>query len=510
MSTPSSIARLVTTVALLAGAAAALFYAQHDLTLSHYDARGHLIVARRLIDSLTPGWQQFGGVWLPLPHLLNSLPAQWDWSYRTGFSGAALSVLPLATALGAFAGYLARVTGSWAIAVATPFMILLNPNVLYLQSTPMTEPLLFALSLMAVVTIDRWLVDDGAGAMWQAGGALAALALTRYEGWFIGAALVALAFVAAPRRAMRLALIPAAAIVAFLFLSWGSTGMWFVASGFFEANNPALGQPWIAWDQVVEGATGLGGRGRLLLGFVGAGCCVVSAVYALARGGWNNRTGAARALLPLTLAAAVVLPLYAFTNGHPVRVRYMISLVVAAAALSACALMRLPRRLHTPAAVLMLAAAVWSTPPLDMNALMVREAQRELPESDARRQVTAALVQRWDRTPIMASMGSLGHYMQQMSAHGFALKDFLHEGNGNLWQSALVTPRPYVKWILIEETAEGGDQLAMTARANPSFLEGFARVAEGGGVALYARANPPSSTRAGSHARRGAPAARTP
>jgi hypothetical protein len=84
-------------------------------------------------------------------------------------------------------------------------------------------------------------------------------------------------------------------------------------------------------------------------------------------------------------------------------------------------------------------------------------------------------------------MGSLGHYMQQLSAQGFALKDFLHEGNGDLWTVALVTPRPYVRWILIEESAEGGDQLAVRARANPSFLDGFARRAESGGVVLFER-----------------------
>ena len=31
----------------------------------------------------------------------------------------------------------------------------------------------------------------------------------------------------------------------------------------------------------------------------------------------------------------------------------------------------------------------------------------------------------------MASMGSLAHYMQELSASGYALRDFLHEGNGD-------------------------------------------------------------------------------
>ena len=73
-------------LALVLGAFAAIHYHRLGLTLSHYDARGHLVVARRIIDSLTPGWQQIGAVWLPLPHLLNALPVQVDAFYRTGAS----------------------------------------------------------------------------------------------------------------------------------------------------------------------------------------------------------------------------------------------------------------------------------------------------------------------------------------------------------------------------------------------------------------------------------------
>ena len=69
---------------------------KRGLTLSHYDARAHLVVARRIFDSLMPGWQQIGGVWLPLPHVLNALPVQVDALYRNGASAIAFSVLSMA------------------------------------------------------------------------------------------------------------------------------------------------------------------------------------------------------------------------------------------------------------------------------------------------------------------------------------------------------------------------------------------------------------------------------
>jgi hypothetical protein len=63
---------------IVLGILAAWFYARQGLTLSHYDAKAHLVVARRILDSLTPEYSQIGAVWLPLPHLLNLWPVQID------------------------------------------------------------------------------------------------------------------------------------------------------------------------------------------------------------------------------------------------------------------------------------------------------------------------------------------------------------------------------------------------------------------------------------------------
>jgi len=75
------------------GTVAAAYYAREGLTLSHYDAKAHLVVARRILDSLTPEYSQIGAVWLPLPHILNLLPVQIDAFYRTGAAGVAIWAL---------------------------------------------------------------------------------------------------------------------------------------------------------------------------------------------------------------------------------------------------------------------------------------------------------------------------------------------------------------------------------------------------------------------------------
>src|SRR6476620_1653467 len=113
--------------AVVGGAIAAWHYHRLGLTLSHYDARGHLVVARRIIDSITPGWQQIGAVWLPLPHLLNALPVQVDAWYRSGASAVAISIASFALAVGAIAWIVLMLTDSALAALAGASVFAFNP-----------------------------------------------------------------------------------------------------------------------------------------------------------------------------------------------------------------------------------------------------------------------------------------------------------------------------------------------------------------------------------------------
>src|SRR5580704_6065450 len=122
-------------LAIAIGVAAAWFYHRQGLTLSHYDAKAHLVVARRILDSLTPEYSQIGAVWLPLPHLLNMLPVQIDALYRSGASAVALSILSFGLACYAVARLVLQVTGSRLGALLAFALFALDPDILYLQST---------------------------------------------------------------------------------------------------------------------------------------------------------------------------------------------------------------------------------------------------------------------------------------------------------------------------------------------------------------------------------------
>ena len=488
------IARALAAVATAAGLIAWVVFLRAGLVLSHYDAKAHLVVARRVIDSITPGWQQFGAVWLPLPHLIQFLPTQIDFFYRTGAFGSLLSIACFGIVAYAAARLVLVITGSTLGAATSTALLVLNPNLLYLQATPMTEPLMLAITFMAVLWTYEWVVTHVDKVPTRLGIAYFAAAWSRYEAWPVIAAAIGAALFAAwrghvpagalVRRALNLIVWPAAAVLLFVINSRITVGSWFVTDGFFVPDPGYQGQVGRSLIAVWWGSHELSTTTTATLALLGATLIGVRAIM--------GRTDAPM-LVPLALLAAGALPFYAFHAGHPFRIRYMIPIVAAYAPLAGLLVGSLRRdRLSSIGGMVLVSIVIGVTllqsPPWKQAAPMLLEAQWDRPASQARRAVTACLAPGYRGEKVLASMGSLAHYMQELSLEGFALRDFVHEGNGVVWQLALETgPAPHAGWMLVEEQAEGGDVLARRIRRDPLFTRGMTRICEGGGVALYRR-----------------------
>ncbi len=186
-SSPGGPAALAAVVALLAaiGSGAAWWCFAHGYALYYGDAEAHLNIARRILDSRTPGPDQIGTVWLPLPHFLLIPFVMRDAWWHNGLAGVVPSVICFVIA-GAFLFSAARrIYSSAGAALAVTLLFALNPNVLYLQATPMTE-LPFLASLAALLWATLWFRDSQS--LWAvliAAAASNAASLTRYEGWFL-------------------------------------------------------------------------------------------------------------------------------------------------------------------------------------------------------------------------------------------------------------------------------------------------------------------------------------
>ena len=177
------LAFLVAAAAIIAGAAAYFF--QTGATLAFGDAEAHLDIARRIVDSLTPGWSQVGTTWLPLPHLLMIPLVRNDWMWQTGLAGAVTSAACVTIAATFLFSAVRRIFKSATAGFVAGGVFLLNPNTLYLGSVPMTESVFFAALFGLLYFTVRFHETRGWGALLGASVAAFAGTLTRYEAWFL-------------------------------------------------------------------------------------------------------------------------------------------------------------------------------------------------------------------------------------------------------------------------------------------------------------------------------------
>jgi hypothetical protein len=179
--------RAVPIVALFALAVSVYAYVvtvMHHGVLTYKDALSHLEIARRVLDNpSTSHFGQLGTVWLPLPHIL-MLPLVWITPlYKNGFAGAVVSMISFVITTVLLYKIVYRFTGSRFGGVVAAGIFAGNINMLYMQSTPMTEALLFCTMLTAIYLVQRWAETGRYQYLVGAGCASIAAILSRYESW---------------------------------------------------------------------------------------------------------------------------------------------------------------------------------------------------------------------------------------------------------------------------------------------------------------------------------------
>src|ERR1700731_2666584 len=163
-SASSRLSRTIETVAVVLllsaiSASAVVWCARRGYTLYYGDAEAHLNIARRVLDSRTPGAEQLGTVWLPLPHMLMLPLVLHDNWWRNGLAGAIPSAAGFIAAGSFLFAAARRLYASTAAGLTAALLFALNPNMLYLQATPMTEAM-FATGLAALLWATVWYRDS--------------------------------------------------------------------------------------------------------------------------------------------------------------------------------------------------------------------------------------------------------------------------------------------------------------------------------------------------------------
>jgi hypothetical protein len=178
---PWLVGMLITAVVI--GLATDWFAYQSHIILLYSDAHSHITAARRVLDNIKPGLGQLGAVWLPLPHIL-MLPFIWvNFLWRTGLAGTIVAFPCYILAALAIFLTIRRLTSNSMASFIGAQVFLLNPNILYLQSTPLSEPVLFATLAMASYYFVVWAQDGRTKFLLLAAIWTMLATVARYDGW---------------------------------------------------------------------------------------------------------------------------------------------------------------------------------------------------------------------------------------------------------------------------------------------------------------------------------------
>jgi hypothetical protein len=500
----------VLAVAAVVGLVSAIYLSSRGLTNLYGDGIAHLNIARKMVDARDAGlWEryvQLGSPWLPLPHVA-MLPFVWsDRMWRTGWAG----VVPSLAAYVAAAWLLYRLAfatyereGAAVLAAGT---FALDPSVLYMASTPMTEVPFAALVLASAYLTTSWQRDGGRsrGRLVLAAAAVAALTLTRYEGWALvpaGALVVALASGRRRRgRALDVAVWLAVASTGPLYWLWHNWAifgdpLWFYRGPYsaraifasqesrlgwagFVVGNPVAALGWaLLTVAVVAGPIPLAGaaaglaarvwaRGRALAKDAPAALALVPfafLVYSLFRGEVQIYPLAALALLNVRYGvphvAAVGLLLPALARGA--RAKAILVALAAAAALQYAVLVR-----EGPSQLAVCQEAI-------------RNSRNTGPWRD-RARLAAWLAEHPPEGLVLMYTGDLGPVVP---ASGLNFSQIVHEGTRewNEWSATGVLPAGVTTIVMRD-----GDPVWTRLHDDPDFARNFARVYRDGEPSLEA------------------------
>lgn len=449
----------------MAAAAGWYFYSSGYL-LYYGDAQAHLNISRSWIDSRTPGYDQLGTVWLPLLHLICLPFVGSDALWSSGLA----ATFPVATCF-VIAGvclYLCgrEVYGARSASLAVLLCFAINPNVLYLSTTAMTE-LVFAAALSACLlallrfarTQNRWYIALCVFASWW-------MSLTRYDGWFLIPFITVLCATAAKKHKLAV-LVAVGGLAALAPLYWVANNWWETGNALDFYNGPYSAAAiqryqkypgYHDWPQAIhyywEAGRACCGNGLAMVGVAG----LVTAI-------WTKRwvSTAFLSLTPIFYVwslhsswTPIYLP-WLWPHGY-YNSRYGFAVVVLVAFSAGALAAAVPKRMKALTCVVPLMAILpWCLEPKPDHWICWKESQQN---SISRRAWTSKAAAFWEihyqrGDGLLTEFGDLAGIFCRL---GLPLKEGLHEGNGPEWfinthSNGLVTE---TKWAMAQE----GDKLA--------------------------------------------------
>jgi hypothetical protein len=159
-----------------------IHFFQNNQHLLYGDALSRMNISRKIIDNLTPGLAQLGNVWLPLPQLFMLLFIWNNYLWHSGIAGAIISMVSFICG-GLYLYKSARIlSNSFLASLFSLSIYALNINLLYLQTTAMSESIFLCSVIIAIYYFIVWIrAENKILNLIFAATAISASTLIRYE-----------------------------------------------------------------------------------------------------------------------------------------------------------------------------------------------------------------------------------------------------------------------------------------------------------------------------------------
>jgi hypothetical protein len=469
--------RIVMISALLLSIAAAIIFIHEDFHNAHFDSKGHQLVARRIFDNLNPGWIQIGAFWLPLPHVLYYPLARSDFLYFHGLAGTPFSMLSYLLTVYLLYRLIERIFGVFP-AFCGSVLYLTNPNILYLQSSALTENLMILFMVASTYFLTRFVEMRKVSWLWFCSLSCALGILTRYDNWpvfgMIGLLLLIIDLL--ERRGLRTLLrnglvlgsLGFGAMALSFFINWYTTGhvMLDITVKYTDFNfgNDSYILSFFVCLYTLANEISLEWTLIGVIGFV--------AVF-------RRRFRDPVFLTALALLGPFILYIIGYHNNHPTRIRYGLAFVPGAIIFASYWAGR-SRMLAYLFCVYVVFISLFSAFHFRYGSQLLEESMRDANNLALQQDLLYYLRQNDDGTLILAAMGDIAPVLYDLK---LPIKRYIHEGAKPWWNDARAHPEKYAGWVFISQD----DKLWMLFHDNPEFHKHFALIGRRNYLELYRR-----------------------
>jgi len=460
-----------------------IWFYNNNLGLAYNDARSHLDIGRRVVEGLKPGLAQIGSVWLPLQHFL-MIPTIWnDFMWHSGLSGALISMISFVGTGYLIYLYLQKMgVGKFGRLIGI-IVFITNINILYLQSTAMTELLLIVTMMAGVYELMIWHNTEEIFHLIKAAFWIFLSSLVRYDGWFL--ILVSAILIVLHTSKKRIHKISEGNFIFFSTLAGLGIGLWllwnllifkdplYFAFGPFSAHTQQA-QIEQAGELVTKGNLFLSVKTYLYALIYNSGALiVVLGTIGMVTFWFDKRIKESVRIASSALLAPLIFNILALFMGHSVlfiegvtgktwfNARYGVMLVPAFAVFIGYLIHRIS---HFRFLIIGLILFVTFFSFANVDAVTIDDAK----VGSSQKNVTE--VSGWLNKNAKNEKGfvliSVASHDAIIFSSGLPMKKYIHEGTGGYWDEATTNPAHWARWIIMR-TYDDNDFTYREIKNNP-------------------------------------------